>query len=184
MKSVWVGVYVKSCTQFKIIEKYNLELKNLLKNRVSEFLVPSYKIMDNDCFVIPNILFLKIDIDNNNLEHQINEMFEEWKKLDNRILYPLKLFIKNTSKVVTIPEFEIRKFQKKLKQLSEKKINMNIKEGNKVEIISGSFKGFRGIVEEVKDDKLIIKIFIFNREIKINIPQSLVVVINDENSKN
>ena len=128
--------------------------KNSLENNLGEILVPTHKIVEvkkgkrtqKEKKYFPGYVLVKLDLDKN-IYHKIKNI----QKVSG--------FLGPEGKPVPVSEKEIKKIMGQIDETEENpSAGITFEVGEKVKVCDGPFASFTGLIEEIDEDKLRLKV--------------------------
>ena len=174
---IWTSARVKSNKQSDIITRYNLEFHNKLGNAICRFFTPSGMIGEDTVSVMPNLLFVQIDVEE---AGKLSDLFMMWTQLDSNMYYPNVVKDEETDsvRVETITDKEMEEFMHGVSVYFTGRDSMDMKIGDEVEIISGYFRGKRGVIKEIRKEKVDILLSVMKTAVPVEVLKSAVQVVS------
>ncbi len=154
MKS-WYIVQTFSGFEQKVAENINKTVEKLeLKDKIEDVVVPIHEVTEvkrgkrvqRKKKYFPGYVLVKMDMDN-----QLYHLIKNIKKVSG--------FLGQKGTPAPVSEEEIKKIMGQIKDgLVDSKSGITYNIGEKVQVIDGPFASFNGLVEEVDDEKLRLKV--------------------------
>lgn len=172
---IWTTARVKSNKQGDIITRYNLEFHNRLENAACRFFTPSGMMGEDSVSVMPNLLFIQMDVDT---VEKLSELFLMWTQLDSNMYYPnvIKDEETNSSRVEITTDKDMDAFMAGVSLYFSGRDSLDMKVGDEVEIIAGYFRGKHGVIKEVKKEKVVILLSVMKTAVPVEVLKSAVQV--------
>ena len=156
----WTVARVKSHSQSGIISRYNLEMRKALGDPVHKFYVASGMISGVEVNILPDKLFICFGITE---DDKIIDLVEQWKKLDPEVYYLTMIQAGEKLQPIFIPDNEISEFIAASTRWFTQKVSLDYDRGESIEVISGPLRGLKGTVVEIRKDKVLVSLTMFNK---------------------
>lgn len=125
--------------------------------------------------LLPNLLFVLIE--GNTLE-EIGGLFGVWMGLESNIFYPniIKDDESDATTVEVIPSSEMESFLKGVSNYFVERDSMDMNLGDTIEVVSGPFRGRRGILAEIRKEHVVVAIPMMGTSVPMTVLRSCVQV--------
>jgi transcription antitermination factor NusG len=172
---IWTSARVKSNKQGDIIARYNLEFHNRLENAICRFFTPSGMLGDDNVSVMPNLLFVQMDVPD---VDKLSRLFSTWTQLDSNMYYTNVIKDEETDsvRVETTTDKEMEEFMAGVTVYFSGRDSLDMKVGDEVEIISGYFRGKRGVIRELKREKVVVLLSVMKTAVPVEVLKSAIQV--------
>ena len=174
--NVWTSARIKSNKHGDVIAHYNLELHNKLKNAVVRFFIPCGITEKEEVVLLPTTLFICMSVESLD---ELTGIYSDWLKLEPNIFYPstVKDNEDDTIHIETISDDEMAEFMSGVSEYFETSGLFGMKIGDEVEVISGYFRGQRGVISDVRKENVVLLLPVMKTAVPVTVLKSTIQAV-------